>query len=165
MANPIKTALWLTCGVFVLLASGMLVIPYTPSGKPIACRRELANMRGIMLAGEEVMGCSFREWRTNSCAGAQHLPLMEQMSRYCHEFSERVGKRIFTFTNVNDAVCLVDPWGRTYNCTNISGLDKSIDVSEISRLSIGNYVIWSSGPNGENENGLGDDVFEFRIQR
>lgn len=111
MANQIKTALWLACGVFVLLASGMLVIPYTPSGKQTACRRELANMRGILLVGEKVMPCSFSEWRTNSCAGLQHLPLMEQMSRYCHEFSARVGKRIFTFTNVNDAVCLVDPWG------------------------------------------------------
>ena len=47
-----------------------------------------------------------------------------------------------------------DPWG---NCYNVIVADK-FSMLSFGALSCGDLIIWSSGPNGINENGQGDDI-------
>lgn len=47
-----------------------------------------------------------------------------------------------------------DPWGHDYNAI----VADEFALIRFGRISGGNIIIWSSGPNGVNENGRGDDI-------
>ena len=163
MVSQSKITLCLLLVAGCVIVSGVFVVPCTGPGKKSVCRRELSTMRGILLAGEKVMVYPFDEWRTNTCVDTERLPLIQQMSLYCEEFSRRVGDVSFNFVNINGGYCLVDPWGHIYNAEKISLMNVAVDNPMLSRFAIGNYLIWSSGPNGKNEHGYGDDIFEIRL--
>ena len=155
LIKVIILAILMILAMFIL---GALNVPYSTPGKRTICRHELSNICTILLAGDVVMGDSFMSWRDND-TNTSKRNIAEQAGRYCYEFSMRKGQKIFSFDNGTG--CLVDPWGNPYNMDLFDKLCVLKSNPSIRQFAIDKYIIWSSGPNGINEGGEGDDIFEL----
>lgn len=143
-----------------VLMWGALTSPITPADKISRCRQDLYHIRSVLLAGDKVMGCDFFKWRETNKLNQTNMSA--QACEYCKEFSRRVGENVFTIGTTDGVEYLVDPWGHAYQVS----LRENIVLRDmrLHRLFVGDCIFWSVGPNGINEHGYGDDVFEFKIQ-
>ncbi len=78
--------------------------------------------------------------------------------KQCRHFMRILLSNIGQFDTVQEAADqfrhFEDPWGHNYNAI-VSDEFSNVSFGNISGCSI---IMWSSGPNGINENGQGDDV-------
>lgn len=106
------------------------------------------------------MDIPFLDWqRVRGRIQAQE-PLAAQVCAYCKEYMKRGKGVIFKTRNVVGVELLIDPWGRPYNVDMLSRFADDEIKEGLKDYTIGGMVVWSSGPNGINEYGDGDDILE-----
>ena len=169
MGKGIKAIIWaVVVAVLLLTVASMVYAPVTPLGKEGQCERELGRIRGILRGGGVVMGRDFVEWQACSGYSLDAKPICAQIGEYCKEFSARIGEDVFTIGSVGGYDCVLDPWGNAYHVgtlDDIKGFDvRNVKMAKLKTFMVGEWVLWSCGPNGVNDRGGGDDVLEFKMR-
>lgn len=147
--------------IAVYLVPAIVSTNYTPTGKPGKCMRELEMIRRWALAGKKYVGMSFDEWQElHKDLG---LTLKGLMCEYCQQSFGRYGdfcKEVVSCKKIDGERRLIDPWGNEYNIGRKDELAQPLrNIRKDKRwIYIGDFILWSSGPNGMNELGAGDDV-------
>lgn len=150
----------LLLGIIAVCLYAMMHSPLTPPGKKTLCRHELSAIRGALLSGEVANGGPFSGRRNLNSNNV--MSVRSQMAKCCLQYSQWAGRNIFNFKRIGGEECVVDPWGSAYNIATIADLDSAVNTNRIGKVSVDGLIVWSSGPNGINENGAGDDVFLLR---
>lgn len=140
-------------GILLLLLSiwSAITCPCTPLGKIGRCRNELWKIRNVML----VNGAEFMDDKSMSPKN--------RICKRCKEYNRKERKDFFCIKNVRGVESVVDPWGTEYNIDQVESIDAKIDKNLLECMLFEGLIVWSSGPNGINERGLGDDVFMERL--
>ena len=163
----LKSSKFLTYVVLVLMALGFAVVAFmlpSPSteSKMAQCRRLLQKARLVLLAVDDnPMNMTFFEWRGIKGMMQSERNLAAEICEYCNEHSRLSGCKIFRSREINGQNLLVDPWGRPFNVDMIRSFHNADIRTGLNGHTIGGIVMWSSGPNGINECGEGDDIFEL----
>lgn len=91
---------------------------------------------------------------------ADAVKLNPELVNFCSQFKDR--------RYAVDAM-LADPWGNPYHISfdidgdGVTQLQRRTQREETVKYVEAPFVIWSSGPNGKNELGEGDDIVSWRI--
>lgn len=167
LLSVIKGDTFLICSGFSVLALFgiiMIVISPTPStcNKVEQSRRFLKKVRTVLLAADEkVMDKPFIEWRVTQGIASTNDSLAVQICRYCKEYLRLSGRKPLRTREIDGPELLIDPWGNPYNAEMLDNLRNDKIRRAFARLNADGIVMWSSGPNGINEEGEGDDIFEL----
>lgn len=169
MGSPMASRISMCIKVLAVACIVILLIPaivsngYTPSGKLGVCQRKLWLIRDWLREGESQVGVPFGEWQERY--KDLGLSLKGLMCEYCQQSYRRFGdfgKDVVPCRKAGGEWRFIDPWGNEYNIDRIDSLDSSVNRNRTLRIiSVGGFVVWSSGPNGIDERGVGDDLFEM----
>ena len=116
--------------------------------------------RDLPLPSENATDKAFIDWRDTRNITQTNDPLVAQICEYCKKYSEQSGKPVRTHV-IDGVEHLVDPWGNPYNADMLYRFHDEGIRKSLRDYTVGGIVLWSSGPNGINENGGGDDIFEL----
>ena len=159
MELPSKVLLTVAGLYALVVASGALNGRCTPPTKTTTCRRELHAIRGMTLGGNAVLGFSFADWRAKCKSNQDMKSLPAHVCEYCQMVSRKINAGVIDVGTENGVQCYVDPWGNAYHVDLHANLKLSF-MRKLRHVFVGDYIFWSSGPNGINERGAGDDIFE-----
>ena len=154
-------------GMFGLAALFFAVValmsPSPSKANKIAhCRRFLQKARFVLLAiDDNPMDMTFFEWLENKGKTQTSGSLASEICEYCNEYSRLSGRKYFRIKLINGHNLLTDPWGRPYNVEMLRSFHDADIRTGLKGHTVGGIVMWSSGPNGINEHGEGDDIFEL----
>lgn len=151
-------------GVLAVFAIVMIIISPSPAtyNKMAQARRFLKKARTVLLAADgKTMTPSFAEWRMTQGIASSNVPLAVLICKYCKEYSRLSGHQPLGIREIDGAERLIDPWGNPYNAGMLRSFQNENTRMALVVLSVHGIVMWSSGPNGINEEGEGDDIFEL----
>lgn len=156
-------------GVGVLAIFAIVMVAGSPSPatekKILQCRRFLHKARMVLLSTEGTnQYTSFEEWRATQDVPPTNMPLAVQICDFFKEYSARAGTKPFRTLEVEGGARLVDPWGRPYNVDMLSNIPDERIRQALAGFTANGMIMWSSGKNGVNEHGSGDDIFENKIK-
>lgn len=103
----------------------------------------------------------FTEWRRTQGIALTNDSLAVQICSYCKEYLSLSGRKPFRTCGIDGPEVLIDPWGNPYNADMLDNLRNDKIRRAFANLNAEGIVMWSSGPNGINEKGEGDDIFEL----
>lgn len=156
--------IYASLGTLALLAIAMLIVsPSSSTCQKISqCRKFLHKVRTVMLPGAgKPSGRSFMKWHAINDGVSTNVSLVSQICEYCKEYSRMSGDLPFRTSEIEDVEYLIDPWGRPYNADFLDNFSDKEIKRLLADLTVNGIVMWSSGPNGINEHGTGDDVLEL----
>ena len=167
LMDRLKSDKFFIYGMFSLMAvaaAAMIIFrsqSLSTSNKIDQCRRFLQQVRYVLLAVDEnATDKAFIDWRDTRNITQTNGPLVAQICEYCKKYSEQSGKPVRTHV-IDGVEHLVDPWGNPYNADMLYRFHDEGIRKSLRDYTVGGIVLWSSGPNGINENGGGDDIFEL----
>ncbi len=147
-------ACWLVSQVFTIATT-------SPFNKRFHCWQSLKEIRIVLLSHKRSgTGVPFLDWQREHDRILSHESLTAQVCAYCKEYAKRVKGVVFKIRNVDGFELLIDPWGRPYNVDMLSRFTDEEIKKGLKDYTTGGVVVWSSGPNGINEYGNGDDILE-----
>ncbi len=166
LLDLIKGDTFFICAGFIVLALFaivMIIVSPSPStyNKMEQSRRFLQKVRIVLLAADKkIMDKPFVEWRMTQGIASTNDSLAVQICKYCKEYLRLSGRKPFITCEIVGSEVLVDPWGNPYNAEILDNLRSDKIRRAFANLNADGIVMWSSGPNGINEGGEGDDIFE-----
>lgn len=149
----------------LLVSALCTVATNSPFNNKNNCWISLRSIRCILFAQDGVMPQNFLEWRDSLSKGRQQVNLAAQVCAYCKEYANKSGKIKFKIRSVDGVEYLSDPWGRPYNVDMLTLIPDSYLRAALADYSPRGIAMWSSGPNGINEYGRGDDIFAGSASR
>lgn len=165
LIDTLKSDKYFIYGIVSLMAVSTAVIiflspPPSTYNKIDQCRRLLQRVRYILLALDgNATDMAFINWRDVRNVVQTNETLAAQICEYCKMHSKRGGRPIRTCV-VDGVELLADPWGQPYNVGMLCHFDDESIRKRFRDYTIGGIVLWSSGQNGIDEKGGGDDIFE-----
>lgn len=165
--NTIKSTKFFIFGMLGLMAlATAFVVFISPSpsmyNKIVQCRQSLQKARSVLLdVDNSGGGITFTEWREVNGTERELKDIAAQICAYCEEYSRMTGRKMFRIQNYDGRNLLTDPWGQPYNVNTLSSFHSATIRNGLNNYTVEGIVMWSSGPNGINENGEGDDIFEL----
>lgn len=171
LINKLKSSNVFYHGMFclmILALAGVLCISPSPStyNKMHQCRRFLQKARYVLLAiDDKAMDMTFIEWREARGMVSLNEDLAAQICEYCDEYSSHADLKSFRSREIDGVKRLTDPWGQPYNVGLLGCFSPENIRRNLRNYTVGGIIMWSSGPNGINENGNGDDIFELPRNR
>lgn len=152
---------------FVVIAGiSMPTRATSPFDKESQCRISLRNIRhALITTRKDRPNTTFREMRTEWRRGGNPKTLAVDVCECCRAIAkERCGVVLKT-RRIGGVDVLVDPWGNPYNVDELDNFIEEGLRDGLAYYSVDGVVVWSSGPNGINEHGDGDDRFELPASR
>ena len=165
LIDTLQSDKFFICGMVGLMAvAAAVAIFFSPSpstyNKIDQCRRLLQRVRYILLAVDgNATDKAFINWRDDRNLAQANENLAAQICEYCKAHSKRVGRPI-RICEIDGVELLADPWGQPYNVDMLCHFNEESIRKQLRDYTIGGIVLWSSGQNGINEKGGGDDIFE-----
>ena len=145
--------------VYWVLSQLCTVATSSPFNRGFQCRQSLINIRNVLYFHEKGDGnIPFDEWRRERCKTCKSENLATQVCGYCKEYASRKTGSKFKIRKVKGAEVLIDPWGHPFNVDVVSRFPCEDMREALLESSPNGIAIWSSGPNGVNEYGDGDDI-------
>lgn len=121
------------------------------------CRRDIGLIKCALRIDERYADPALR---FNSESASSESELINAVGRFCKECLSLTGAHgALSIQSVDGIDKVIDPWGNPYNIGLLNTVSHAWP-NQLKDSAIGSVLVWSSGPNGINENGGGDDIVE-----
>jgi len=142
-----------------ILSQLCTVATSSPFNQGFQCWVALIEIRKVLYSHEKGNDkITFCEWRRDRDKSCKSESLATQICGYCKEYASRGTGLKFKIRKVDGVDVLIDPWGSPFNVDKLTRFPSKDIRDALLECSPDGIAIWSSGPNGINEYGDGDDM-------
>lgn len=148
-------------GVIVcwILSQLCTVATVSPFNRGFQCRGSLMEIRKVLsLQVTNSKKIPYDEWLRDRGTAYKPESLAAQVCRYCKEYASTRTGLMLKIREVDGVEVLIDPWGSPFNIDYLTRFPSGAIRDALLECSPGGIAMWSSGPNGINEYGEGDDI-------